>query len=60
MTKQQEIKLLDKTIEKFGMDSYIGQWLANIKPAIVWAIKNDVTIEASVQAGPDWRFQLKA
>lgn len=44
MTKTQEIKELDRMIKKFGLDSYIGPWLKESRPAIVWAIENDWNI----------------
>lgn len=44
MTKAQEIKLLDQMIKKFGIDSYIGEWLKDCKPTIIWAIENDYPI----------------
>ncbi len=47
MTKTEEIKLLDKTIERFGLDSYIGPWLQALRRDIVDCIRNDVPIHVS-------------
>jgi hypothetical protein len=48
MTKAQEIKLLEKTIEKFGKDSYLGPWLIKYKERIEWAIRNDFPVETAL------------
>jgi len=44
MTKAEEIKLLDKTIQTYGSDSYIGLWLAQMRPDILRCMEVDYPI----------------
>jgi len=48
LTKEKELELLDKTIKRFGEDSYIGKWLAKERENIVWAISNDFPIDVAI------------
>lgn len=43
MTKTDEIALLDATIKRFGEQSYLGPWLAEIRQDLVADISNDVS-----------------
>lgn len=42
MTKQQEIDLLNSTVDKLGKDSYSGEWLSEQLPCILWGIQSDI------------------
>lgn len=48
LTKEAELALLDKTIKRFGSDSYIGAWLQKSRDNIVWAIQNDYPIDVAI------------
>ena len=45
MTKREEIRLLDRTIKRFGSNSYIGPWLKNRRESIVQDILQDLPID---------------
>ena len=46
MTKSQEIQIIREAIEKLGVNSYCGPWLADQLPAIESAITSDYPPEA--------------
>ena len=48
MTKTKEIELLDKTIKRFGPNSYIGPWLSILRDGIVKAIEQDLPVEIGI------------
>jgi hypothetical protein len=48
MTKDQEIKLLDKMILEFGDQSYIGPWLKRIRHILIWCISVDLMPETGL------------
>lgn len=50
MTKADEIKLLDKVIAQFGVNSYLGPWLADNRMTLIDDISNDVTPSAPMPA----------
>lgn len=50
MTKNREINLLDETIARFGRDSYLGPWLAEIRDTLVRQIESDFTPDAPTPA----------
>ena len=41
MTKNQELKVLDRTIDELGSDSYLGPWLASIRAELALNIQSD-------------------
>ena len=46
MTKSQEIQIIREAIEKLGVNSYCGPWLADQLPSIESAITSDYPPEA--------------
>lgn len=46
MTKSQEIQIIREAIEKLGVNSYCGHWLADQLPSIESAITSDYPPEA--------------
>jgi len=45
MTKAHEIEMLDSAIRTFGVNSYLGPWLADNRDAIVADIQSDLAVE---------------
>jgi len=41
MTKQQELKILDKAIAELGAQSYLGPWLAEVRAEVEREITSD-------------------
>ena len=55
MTKQDELELLELTIERYRDDSYVGSWLKKCKSTIENCIKNDypINVMEHVQLGEE-------
>lgn len=51
MTKDEERAELDRAIERFGRNSYLGPWLQDHKEEILYAISNDLSVELVVDLG---------
>lgn len=41
MTKDQELAIIDQTIAQLGARSYLGPWLASIRPELEASIRSD-------------------
>jgi DNA-binding protein YbaB len=48
MTKEQEIKILKESIEKLGLESYLGPWLESVLIEVERDVRSDIYPSASI------------